>query len=274
MTIDSHFHCWQLARGDYGWLTAASGSIHRDVSVHEWQAQSAPLGVTGGVLVQAAPTENETRFLLDQADANAAVLGVVGWADLLATNAPERIRSLATHPKLKGLRPMLHDLADPEWILQPALAAALNTMVECDLVFDALVKPEHLPHVLQLALAYPRLRVVIDHGAKPDIANQQWQPWADDMALLANETTVMCKLSGLLTEAGTAPQPGTVRRWALHVLHQFGPDRVLWGSDWPVLALAGSYASWWGETQTVLHDLNASQKAAVLGGNARRFYHL
>jgi L-fuconolactonase len=274
MTIDSHFHCWQLARGDYGWLTEASGSIHRDVSVNEWQAKCKPLGVTGGVLVQAAATESETRFLLSQADAHTAVLGVVGWADLLAADAPDRIRSLAKHPKLKGLRPMLQDLDKPEWILQAALGPALRTMVECDLAFDALVKPEHLPHILQLALAYPQMRIVIDHCAKPDIANQLWQPWADDMALLAAETSVMCKLSGLLTQAGPPPQASAMRRWALHVLHSFGLDRVLWGSDWPVLELAGSYRSWWAETQALLHGFSAIQQAAMLGGNARQFYKL
>ncbi|AYQ30554.1 MULTISPECIES: amidohydrolase [unclassified Polaromonas] len=272
--IDAHFHCWQLARGDYGWLTPALAPIYRDVAVADWKAQSVPHGITGGVLVQAAPAEAETQFLLAQADANPAVLGVVGWVDLLAADAPARIEKLASHPRLKGLRPMLQDIADPEWILQPALAPALRAMADCGLVFDALVKSVHLPHILTLAARHPELRMVIDHCAKPDIAAGEWQPWADGMARIAKETNAMCKLSGLMTEAGPRPQPGAVRRWGEHVLQSFGADRVVWGSDWPVLELAGSYAQWWGETQQLLAGLDAKDQAAVMGGNAARLYRL
>jgi L-fuconolactonase len=272
--IDAHFHCWQVARGDYGWLTPALAPIYRDVTVTDWQAQSAPHGITGGVLVQAAPTEAETHFLLAQADANPAVLGVVGWVDMLAADAPARIEKLAIHPRLKGLRPMLQDIADAEWILQPAVTPALHAMADCGLVFDALVKSAHLPHILTLAARHPELRMVIDHCAKPDIAAGEWQPWADGIARIANETQAMCKLSGLMTEAGPHPQPGAVRRWGEHVLQSFGADRVVWGSDWPVLELAGSYAQWWGEAQQLLAGLDAKGQSAVMGGNAVRLYRL
>lgn len=274
MTIDAHFHCWQLDRGDYGWLTPALAPIHRDVAVSDWQARSAPHGVTGGVLVQAAPTEAETAFLLAQAEANPAVLGVVGWVDMAAADAPARIERLARHPRLKGLRPMLQDIADPQWILQPALAPALQAMVDGGLVFDALVKSVHLPQLLALAGRYPGLRIVIDHAAKPDIAAGQWQPWADGLARLALETTAMCKLSGLMTEAGPCAAPATVQPWGAHVLACFGPDRVVWGSDWPVLELAGSYEQWWDETRQLLAGLSPPQQAAVMGGNARSLYRL
>jgi L-fuconolactonase len=274
MSIDAHFHCWHLDRGDYGWLTPALGPIYRDVHVTDWQRQAAPHGITGGVLVQAAPTEAETQFLLAQADAHPAVLGVVGWADLLAADAAERITALARHPRLKGLRPMLQDIADPEWILQPALEPALRAMEDQGLVFDALVKPVHLPHILTLAQRHPHMKIVIDHAAKPDIAAQQWQPWADDMARLAQETSAACKLSGMMTEAGQEAAPAAVRRWADHVLQCFGPRRVIWGSDWPVLELAGSYAQWHDETMNVLAHLTSQDRVAVMGGNARRIYAL
>jgi L-fuconolactonase len=272
--IDAHFHCWQLARGDYGWLTPALAPLYRDVAVADWQAQAAPLGITGGVLVQAAPTEAETQFLLAQADANPAVLGVVGWVDMLAADAPARIEALARHPRLKGLRPMLQDLPDAAWILQPALEPALRAMAECGLVFDALVKSAHLPHVLTLAGRHPELRMVIDHCAKPDIAAGEWQPWADGIARIANDTRAMCKLSGLMTEAGPRPAPGAVRRWGAHVLQSFGAGRVVWGSDWPVLELAGSYAQWWGEARELLAGLDAAGQAAVTGRNAVGLYRL
>lgn len=274
MSIDAHFHCWRLARGDYGWLTPALAPIYRDVSVNDWRAASAPQGVSGGVLVQAAPTEAETQFLLAQADAHPQVLGVVGWVDLTAADAPARIAALARHPKLKGLRPMLQDIADPAWILQPLLAPALQAASDAGLVLDALVKSVHLPHLLTLAGRYPDLRLVIDHAAKPDIAAAEWQPWADGMARLAAETGAMCKLSGLLTEAGPAPGPAAVRRWAEHVLACFGAARVVWGSDWPVLELAASYRHWWGETQQLLAGLTAQERADILGANAGRLYRL
>jgi L-fuconolactonase len=274
MTIDAHFHCWQLARGDYGWLTPALAPIYRDVAVCDWQGQSAPHDVTGGVLVQAAPTEAETAFLLAQADAHPAVLGVVGWVDLAAADALARIEKLARHPRLKGLRPMLQDIGDAGWILQPALAPALQTMADYGLVFDALVKPVHLAHILTLAGRYPDLRLVIDHAGKPDIAAGQWQPWADGMARLASQTGAYCKLSGLMTEAGPTPAPGLVQPWAAHALACFGADRLVWGSDWPVLELAGSYSQWFAETRQLLAPLSPQAQDAVMDGNARRLYRL
>ena len=274
--VDAHFHCWRLARGDYGWLTPALHPIHRDVAVADWQAVSRPHGVAGGVLVQAAPTEAETDFLLAQAQAHASVLGVVGSIDWLAADAPRRVEALARQPRLVGLRPMLQDLPDPDWILQPALAPVLEAMAACGLAFDALVKPVHLVRVRRLVDRHPGLRIVIDHGAKPDIAAGAWQPWATEMAALARETQVFCKLSGLLTEAGPAPRPEAARRWARHLLDSFGAERLIWGSDWPVLELAGSYATWWAEVQAMLDDaaLPPAARAAALGGNARRFYGL
>lgn len=278
MPIDAHFHCWQLSRGDYGWLDASANPalapICRDVAVSDWQAHASAAGIRGGVLVQAAATEAETHFLLAQAEAHASVLGVVGWVDWLAPDAPARIEALAAHQKLKGLRPMLQDIADPAWILQPALAPAMEAMVRTGLAFDALIKPVHLPHIRTLAGRYPELRIVIDHGAKPDIAAGQWQPWAAALADIALRTTALCKLSGLLTEAGPSPAPGATRRWAAHVLACFGASRTVWGSDWPVLELAGTYAGWHAESLDLMTHLNTVEQAAVMGGNARRFYRL
>jgi L-fuconolactonase len=274
MIIDAHFHCWQLARGDYGWLKPEMVPLYRDVRVVDWQAQASAFGVRGGVLVQAAPTEAETHFLLDQAEASAAVLGVVGWIDLSASGAPDRVRALALRRHLRGLRPMLHDIADKRWILQPALAPALEAMVETGLVLDALVRPAHLPHLLTLAGRHPGLQIVIDHAAKPNIAGQEWQPWAHWIARMASETTAVCKLSGILTEAAYPPTRHAVRPWAQHVLTCFGPGRVIWGSDWPVLELAATYACWWNETQDLLRALPAENRSAVMGRNAERVYGL
>ena len=274
MLIDAHFHSWQLARADYGWLTPALAPIYRDVNVPDWQAQAQAAGVAGGILVQAAPTEAETAHLLALAEQHPSVVGVVGWVDWAAPDAAQRIQALARHPKLKGLRPMLQDIPDPDWILQPVLQPLLALMAELELVFDALVKPVHLPRLLTLAKRHPSLRIVIDHAAKPDIAASEWQPWADQMQRLSEQTDAVCKLSGMLTEAGPDPVPQVCRPWVDHVLACFGPDRVLWGSDWPVLELAGSYAGWWQACQQFTAHLTEAERAAVFGGNALRVYRL
>ncbi len=269
--IDAHFHIWQLARADYGWLTPALAPIYRDVGLDDWRAVSRPCGVRAGIVVQAAPTEAETVFLLDQAARAGDVLGVVGWVDLLAADAPQRIATLARQPKLKGLRPMLQDIADPDWILQPALDAALRQMVASQLCFDALVKPVHLPRIAVLAQRYPGLRIVIDHGAKPDIAQGQWRDWAEGLQRLALHTTAFCKLSGLWNEAGPGAAPDTLARHARWILDCFGPDRTLWSSDWPVLELAGDYARWHAAAVALVP---AHARQAVFERTARTAYRL
>lgn len=247
MLIDAHFHSWQLSRNDYGWLTPDMGVIYRDVTVADWQKLAAPSGIKGGILVQAAPTVAETMHLLALADVNPAVLGVVGWVDFTAADAVLQIEQLAKHPKLKGLRPMLHDLPDPAWMLQPAVQPALQAMSRLGLVFDALIRPVHLPHLLKLAKQYPNLAIVIDHCAKPDIALGTalgWQPWADGMAALAELPNGSCKLSGLLTEAGEIEELTAVEPWVLYILKIFNHRRIIWGSDWPVLELTSDYETW------------------------------
>jgi L-fuconolactonase len=274
MTIDAHVHCWQLSRGDYGWLTPALAPIYRDVGLADWQAQATPCGVTGAVLVQAAPTEAETHYLLQLADVNDCVLGVVGWVDLMALDAPERIARLARYPKLKGLRPMLQDIADADWILQPALEPALHSMVKHGLVFDALIKPLHLSRIHAISQRHPGLQIVIDHCAKPGIRNAEFQPWANEIAQLATQPNVACKLSGLLTEAPAGATTQSLQPWVAHVLQCFGPQRVLWGSDWPVLQLAGRYLDWWLTTNEWLAKYSPAEQTLILDVNARRIYRL
>lgn len=277
MFIDAHFHSWQLSRADYGWLTPEMGSIYRDVSVADWQKLAQPWGITGGILVQAAPTVAETLHLLALAEENPAVLGVVGWVDFTAADAVFQIEQLAKHPKLKGLRPMLHDLSDAAWIVQPTVQPALVVMERLGLVFDALIRPLHLPHILQIAKQYPNLSIVIDHCAKPEIARGMeaaWQPWADGMAALAELPNVFCKLSGLLTEAWKSPQSSICKPWMEYALKIFGTERILWGSDWPVLELASDYQSWYDMCQTITDSLPLKQKENIYGNNTVRIYKL
>jgi L-fuconolactonase len=283
--IDAHFHSWQLSRGDYGWLTPAVGSIYRDVPVADWQKLAAPLGIAGGVLVQAAPTVAETLHLLALAEANAAVLGVVGWVDFKAADAVTQIEKLAKndrkYPKLKGLRPMLHDLPDPAWILQPAVQPAIVAMEKLGLVFDALIRPVHLQNILTIAQRYPNLSIVIDHCAKPEIAHgvdAAWQPWADGMAALAALPNVSCKLSGLLTEAGSSHEPSICKPWIEYALKVFGSERILWGSDWPVLESAKNdencYQTWFEMCQLYTKHLTSMQRNNIFSNNTKNIYKL
>lgn len=277
MLIDAHFHSWQLSRGDYGWLTPEVGAIYRDVAVADWRKLAEPLTITGGILVQAAPTVAETLHLLALAEENSAVLGVVGWVDFSAADAISQIEQLAKHPKLKGLRPMLHDLKDADWILQPAVQPALEAMTRLGLVFDALIRPVHLPHILKLAKLHPNLSIVIDHGAKPDIAHgveSAWQPWADGLAALAELPNVSCKLSGLLTEAGKSSNPSICTPWIEYVLKIFGSEHMIWGSDWPVLELASDYQTWFKECLLLTEKYPTLQRENIFCNNAIRIYKL
>lgn len=275
--IDAHFHAWSLARGDYGWLTPALAPIYRDVRVTDWQVLAQAQGIQGGVLVQAAPTAAETQFLLAQARAHPEVLGVVGWLDMLAPDAVAQVAQLAREPLLKGLRPMLQDLPDPDWILQPAITPVLQAMAQWGLVFDALITPAHLSGIATVIERHPDLTVVIDHGAKPTMAPGVTADWARAMDALARTTDparVVCKMSGLWTQAEPASDGDVVRPWCASLLQSFGPHRLLWGSDWPVLELAGSYERWRMVSLAVLQDCTETERAAVLGGNARRIYRL
>jgi L-fucono-1,5-lactonase len=201
MRIDAHHHLWTLARGDYGWLTPALAPIYRDFSLADLQPHLAAAGIEGTILVQAAPTEAETRFMLDIADGAEVVRGVVGWTDFDADDATARIEAMAASPLLVSLRPMVQDIPDDDWLLRPSLAPLLAAMAGHDLVFDALVFPRHLPRLLRVVDRHPELQFVLDHCAKPQIASGDIAAWRDDIALLAKRANIVCKLSGLATEA-------------------------------------------------------------------------
>ncbi|HUH91655.1 MAG TPA: amidohydrolase family protein [Casimicrobiaceae bacterium] len=275
--VDAHHHVWTVARGDYGWLrpTPALAPIYRDFSLAELRPLLAAAGIEATVLVQAAPTVAETEFLLDVArESGGLVRGVVGWADLEAPDAVVTLERLAREPLLRSIRPMLQDLADARWILRPGVQAALDALPSLGLRFDALVKPRELNALLRALERRPDLEVVVDHCAKPDTAAGAWQPWADDIAAIARRTRAHCKLSGLVTEAGAGWTVDRLRRYVDHVLGVFGPQRVLWGSDWPVVTLAASYERWSSASDALLEALSAREQEAIRGGNARRFYGL
>ncbi len=220
--VDAHQHFWRLARGDYGWLTPAKGPIYRDFGPADLTPLLARAGIDATVLVQAAPTVDETRFLLELARTTPVVAGVVGWAPLDAPDAPDVVAALARTPALKGLRPMLHDIPDIDWVLRPEVARGLRAIAAADLTFDALVRTPHLPNLRRLLERHPDLRVVIDHGAKPEIVQGAREPWATHMAGLARETRAWVKLSGLVTEDGAEWSVERLRPYVDHLLECFG----------------------------------------------------
>ena len=272
MRIDAHHHLWTLARGDYGWLTPELAPIYRDFTLEDLAPHLAAAGIDGTILVQAAPTEAETMFLLDVAAAAGVVHGVVGWSDFDAADAAVRIETLAERKLLVGLRPMVQDIADDDWLLRPTLAPLLETMTRSGLVFDALTKPRHLPRLLQVIDRHPDLSFVLDHCSKPQLMTGEISRWRDDIARLAERPNIVCKLSGLVTEAKPDWQIADLREVVNHVCACFGPRRMLWGSDWPVVDLAGGYAKWLNAADTLLADLSPDERASVFGGTAARIY--
>ncbi len=273
--VDAHHHVWSLARGDYGWLTPALGPIYRDFSLADARPAFTAARIDASVLVQAAATVAETRYLLDIARrSDGLVRGVVGWVDLAAPEAIATLGDLAADPLLKGVRPMLQDLPDPEWILRADVGRALAVLPGLGLRFDALVKPSQLRALPALLERHPDLAVVVDHAAKPDIRRGQWEPWAGLMRAVAAHPRVCCKVSGLVTEAGDGWTTSSLRRYFDHLVDCFGPTRLMWGSDWPVVDLAGGYASWHAATLELAAALTPVDRASLLGGTARRFYGL
>lgn len=272
MIIDAHQHFWQLDRGDYGWLTPELKLLYRDFMPDDLSPHLLRAGIDGTVLVQAAPTSAETEFLLKIADEVPFVLGVVGWVDFAAPTAAIDIARLARNPKLVGLRPMIQDIADDNWMLRPDLAPAFEAVVQHNLTFDALVQPRHLTQLRQLLARHPNLRCVIDHGAKPDISGGQFDVWANDIAAIAKESGAYCKLSGLLTEAGKDWDALVVTRYAEHLVKCFGPKRLVWGSDWPVVTLAASFEAWLDLAKTIIP--NDPEREAIFGSNVFDLYNI
>jgi len=272
MRIDAHHHLWTLARGDYGWLTPALAPIYRDFDLSDAKPLFSASRIEGTILVQAAPTEAETLFLLDIAEHAELVRGVVGWTDFDAADAVSRIEALGARELLVGLRPMVQDIPDDDWLLRPALAPALAAMAGRDLVFDALALPRHLTRLIEVVDRHRDLQFVLDHCAKPHLATGDIAEWKGHIAQLAQRPNIVCKLSGLVTEASADWQIADLRPAVDHVLAYFGPGRLLWGSDWPVVDLAGGYAKWFAAAETMLADLSPDEKAAIFGANAARIY--
>ncbi|MEZ9230840.1 amidohydrolase [Vibrio amylolyticus] len=271
MLIDSHQHFWTLNRSDYGWLTSDLTALYRDFSPQDLIKELEPLPITHSICVQAAPTVEETRYLLNLADSQSNVIGVVGWIDFESDTAIPSLEVLLTNPKFIGVRPMIQDIEDEEWILSPQFSSVFNALIEHQLTFDTLVFPRHLKHIIHIANTYPNLTIVLNHSAKPNIAQEKFSSWANDISALAQYPNVFCKISGLVTEANPDWTADDLAPYIEHVTSSFGYDRILWGSDWPVCLLVSSYEQWYQASQSIL-DLSSYHLHKMLNKNVFRAY--
>lgn len=274
--VDSHQHFWSLGTPWFDWPTPDLKPIYRDYAPADLRPHIEAAGVSRTVIVQAAPNREETDFILGLANETDFVAGVVGWIDLEQPAHLADLERFASNPKFRGVRPMIQSIPDVDWMLRPTLQPSLAEVERRGLTFDALVKPPHLDALLAFVDRYPNLPVVVDHGAKPEIfrGRDGFDAWAGKIAAVAERPHVFCKLSGLLTEAGERTRPEDLRPFVDHLIDIFGPQRLMWGSDWPVVELAAPYSDWLSQVRGFIARLSDSEQTLILGDVARRFYRL
>lgn len=279
LAIDAHQHFWDPARGEYPWMFGPAAALRRPCAPQHLAPELQANHIQGTIAVQSQPRLDETRELLALADRHPFVVGVVGWVDLTGGQVANDIAGLRGGPhghRLVGLRHLVHDESDPGWLLRDDVQRGLADVQQAGLTYDLLLRARELPAALALVRDHPELRFVVDHLAKPDIRNGGWQPWADLIAAMGEHRAhVWCKLSGITTLADhhqwSAEQ---FRPYLAHVLQVFGPERCMFGSDWPVCTLAGSYADGCRVLHASLECLSAADWRAVLAGNAIAAYKL
>jgi L-fuconolactonase len=279
LRIDAHHHVWDLAAHDQPWLTGeAVAPLRRSFGIDDLAPEAAAAGVTATIVVQTVADLTETEELLDLAQATPLVTGVVGYVDLAASDVGEqldRLRARSFGAWLVGIRSLVQDEPDPRWLVRPAVLAGLREVARRDLVYDLLIRVHQLDAALAAVTQVPEGRYVVDHLAKPAIARGGWEPWASGLTALAGRGDVFAKLSGLVTEADWATwSTSDLRRYAEHAITAFGPDRLVFGSDWPVCTLAAPYGEVVATAEELVADLSPGERAAVMGGTAAAVYGL
>jgi len=274
MQIDAHQHYWNPARGDYDWMPMDNAVLARQYRPADLAGHLAAHSIGATVLVQAAASVQETEYMLGIADATDSVAGVVGWVDFEKPADAKHLERLAKHPKFRGVRPMIQDIADVDWMLREDAQWGYRAVIDLDLTFDALGFPWHLANFHTLLTRYPDMRVVIDHCMKPQVRDGAFDDWAAGMTRLARDTGACVKFSGLVTEANDGWTIDDLRPYAEHLLAEFGPDRMMWGSDWPVCQLQASYGRWREVALALTANVDAAGTARIFGGTAAAFYRL
>lgn len=274
--VDAHHHFWKIDRGIYDWISDDISGIRRDYEPEHLSHYLSHLGVSKTVLVQAAESLIENAAMLEIAAENDFVAGVVAWVDLDDPAAAKELESFAKNPKVKSIRPVLQGIEDNDWVLRQQVQKNIALLPQLGLRFDALIQPRHLDAIDTLSDNIPDLMIVIDHAAKPIIANGKpaGTVWENGMSRLARKPNIYCKLSGIATEQGPGWQAKTLKPVSDHLLAAFGPSRLMWGSDWPVLELSGSYTQWFNVAQELISDLSVEDRQKVMGKTATEFYGL
>jgi L-fuconolactonase len=268
--IDAHQHFWQLGRFDYPWMTKDLGVLYRDYLPTDLAPILQQNHITHTVLVQASNSIAESQWLLNLADANDFIAGVVGWVDL---TSPEI--EIPAHPKFKGVRHLVESEPNDEWLIRPIVLSGLQKLASLGLSYDLLVHTRHLKHVRVVAETCPDLKLVIDHLAKPPIARNEIDEWSNAFKPLARYPNIHCKLSGLVTEANwTSWRADDLRPYVDCALESFGPERMMFGSDYPVCLLAASYDRVLDAFLKILKDLSDADREKIFADNAAEFYRL
>jgi L-fuconolactonase len=275
MRIDSHQHYWDVGRLDYPWMPPGPSVLRRNYLPDDLEPILADHRFDGTVVVQANVVMEETWWLLDLAARHESILGVVAWLDLTNPELGRTLDRCQRHPRFKGVRHIVHDEPDLRWLLRDNVVRGLNELARRGIPYDLLLRPPHLPLIPELADRVPALRMVIDHIAKPLIAAHLMDPWARDIEIAAQIPGMHCKLSGMITEADHKQWTADdLRPYVQHVLKLFGPDRLMFGSDWPVCKLAGSWKQALAAFTQACGPLPQTEREKILGGTAMRFYQL
>lgn len=277
--VDAHHHVWDLSVRDQDWITGeALAPLRRDFTLADLEPEARAAGVSATVLVQTVTDAAETPELLALAAGSALVAGVVGWSDLTAPGIADTLAALRELPggdRLAGLRHQVQGEPDPDWLTRPDVLRGLAAVADAGLVYDLVVLPHQLPAAVRAAAALPGLVFVLDHAGKPPVATGRTRPWADDLRALAALPNTVCKLSGLVTEADPHTwTPEDLRPYAETAVDAFGPDRLMFGSDWPVCRLAATYTEVLDTARALLSGLADHERAAVLATTAERVYGL
>lgn len=276
MKVDTHQHFWNLSEVEYSWLVPAYGPIYDTFEPKHLEKQVKAAGIDKTVLVQSANSYEDTASMLVHADYNEWIGAVVGWVDLLNPDATnQRLEMYKKHPKFRGMRHLIHTEPDPNWVVQDVVIESLKVLASHDMIFELVaVFPNHLKHAPTISERVPNLKMVIDHLAKPPIADKGMSPWSDQMKAAAENPNVYAKVSGLNTAAAADWTAADLKPYIDFVAECFTPQRLMFGSDWPVAILAGDYHRVWTETNRAIADYSAADRDAILGETAVGFYRL
>jgi L-fuconolactonase len=276
MKVDAHQHFWNLSKTDYPWLVPEYGSIYANFYPRDLEPQVKAAGIDKTVLVQSMNSFEDTVSMLTQAEDFDWIGAVVGWVPLLDHAEEQKaLDRYNRHPKFRGIRHLIHEEKNPDWVVQPAVIEGLKILADYGMSFDVVaVFPNHLKHVPTLAERIPSLTLIIDHLAKPPIKDKQMGAWAEQLKAAARYPNVYAKVSGLNTAAAPDWSGADLKPYIDFAVEQFGANRLMFGSDWPVATLAGNYARVWAETNKALAGRPQSQIDAILGGSAAKAYRL